>query len=153
MTTYSQFCPVAKAAEVFGDRWSPIIIRELCFGTRSFGQLLEAARPISRTVLAQRLKQIEQFAVVRIEPKPSGKGHLYRLTSAGEEFRSIIELLAYGANAGDKACSGRMILIHKHVCGAGVDRSTQQKSRRKVSLSALTFVVCPNPIAARATGG
>ena len=58
MIMYSQFCPVAKAAEVFGDRWSPIIIRELCFGARSFGQLLEAAPPISRTVLAQRLKQL-----------------------------------------------------------------------------------------------
>jgi DNA-binding HxlR family transcriptional regulator len=33
MISYSQFCPVAKAAEVFGDRWTPIIIRELCFGT------------------------------------------------------------------------------------------------------------------------
>jgi hypothetical protein len=43
VTTRSQFCPVVKAAEVFCDRWTPIIIRELCFGTRSFGQLLEAA--------------------------------------------------------------------------------------------------------------
>ena len=94
MIMYSQFCPVAKAAEVFGDRWSPIIIRELCFGARSFGQLLEAAPPISRTVLAQRLKQLEQFGVVHIEPKPGGKGHLYRLTPAGEDFRSIIELLS-----------------------------------------------------------
>ena len=42
MTTRAQFCPVAKAAEVFGDRWTPIIIWELCFGTRSFGELLEA---------------------------------------------------------------------------------------------------------------
>lgn len=74
MTMYSQFCPVAKAAEVFGDRWSPIIIRELCFGTRSFGQLLEAAPPISRTVLAQRLNQLEQFGVVHIEPKPQRQG-------------------------------------------------------------------------------
>jgi DNA-binding HxlR family transcriptional regulator len=55
MISYSQFCPVAKAAEVFGDRWTPIIMRELCFGTRSFGELLDAAPLISRTVLAQRL--------------------------------------------------------------------------------------------------
>ena len=94
MTTRSQFCPVVKAAEVFGDRWTPIIIRELCFGTRSFGELLEAAPPISRTVLAQRLKQLERSGVVHIEPKQRGKGHLYRLTPAGEDFRSIIELLS-----------------------------------------------------------
>jgi DNA-binding HxlR family transcriptional regulator len=94
MTTRSQFCPVVKAAEVFGDRWTPIIIRELCFGTRSFGELLETAPPISRTVLAQRLKQLERSGVLHIEPKPSGKGHLYRLTPAGEDFRPIIELLS-----------------------------------------------------------
>ena len=50
MITYSQFCPVAKAAEVFGDRWTPIIMRELCFGTRAFGELLDAAPLISRTI-------------------------------------------------------------------------------------------------------
>jgi DNA-binding HxlR family transcriptional regulator len=94
MTTRSQFCPVAKAAEVFADRWTPIIIRELCFGTRSFGELLRATPPISRTMLAQRLKQLEQDGVVHIEPKPGGKGHFYRLSAAGEDFRSIIELLS-----------------------------------------------------------
>lgn len=93
MLAYFQFCPVAKAAEVFGDRWTPIILRELCFGTRSFGELLNAVPLISRTVLAQRLKQLEQSEVVHIEAKPSGKGHLYRLTSAGQDFRPIIELL------------------------------------------------------------
>jgi DNA-binding HxlR family transcriptional regulator len=94
MITYSQFCPVAKAAEVFGDRWSPIIIRELCFGTRSFGQLLDAAPLISRTVLAQRLRELAQAGVIYIETKHQGRGHLYRLTPAGEDFRPIIELLS-----------------------------------------------------------
>jgi DNA-binding HxlR family transcriptional regulator len=94
MTTYSQFCPVAKAAEVFGDRWTPILVRELCFGTRSFGELLDATPLISRTVLAQRLKQLHQSGVVHIEAKTKGKGHLYRLTPAGEDFRSIIEMMS-----------------------------------------------------------
>jgi DNA-binding HxlR family transcriptional regulator len=94
MLTYSQFCPVAKAAEVFGDRWTPIIMRELCFGARAFGELLAAAPLISRTVLAQRLKQLADAGVIHIEGKPKGKGHLYRLTPAGEDFRPIIELLS-----------------------------------------------------------
>jgi DNA-binding HxlR family transcriptional regulator len=94
MISYSQFCPVAKAAEVFGDRWTPIIMRELCFGTRAFGELLSAAPLISRTVLAQRLKELAQAGVVHIETKARGKGHLYRLTAAGEDFRPIIELLS-----------------------------------------------------------
>ena len=44
MVSYSQFCPVAKAAEVFGDRWTPIIMRELCFGTRSSASCLMPPR-------------------------------------------------------------------------------------------------------------
>jgi DNA-binding HxlR family transcriptional regulator len=79
MIRYGQFCPVAKAAEVFGDRWTPIIMRELCFGTRGFGDLLAAAPLISRTVLAQRLKELADAGVVHIEAKPKGRGHLYRL--------------------------------------------------------------------------
>jgi len=94
MISYAQFCPVAKTAEVFGDRWTPIIMRELCFGTRAFGELLDAAPLISRTVLAQRLKQLAHAGVVYIEAKPKGKGHLYRLTAAGEDFRQIVELMS-----------------------------------------------------------
>jgi len=94
MLTYAQFCPVAKAAEVFGDRWTPIIMRELCFGTRGFGELLDAAPLISRTVLAQRLKQLAEAGVIYIEAKPKGKGHLYRLTPAGEDFRPLVELMS-----------------------------------------------------------
>jgi DNA-binding HxlR family transcriptional regulator len=94
MISYSQFCPVAKAAEVFGDRWTPIIMRELCFGARAFGELLAAAPLISRTVLAQRLKELAQAGVIHIEAKTKGKGHLYRLTPAGEDFRPIVELLS-----------------------------------------------------------
>src|SRR5258707_11819815 len=94
MIRYGQFCPVAKAAEVFGDRWTPIIMRELCFGTRGFGELLDAAPLISRTVLAQRLKQLAQAGVIYIEAKPKGKGHFYRLTPAGEDFRLVVELMS-----------------------------------------------------------
>ena len=61
MITYSQFCPVAKAAEVFGDRWTPIILRELCFGTRGFGDLLGAAPLISRTVLAHKIRHASSY--------------------------------------------------------------------------------------------
>jgi DNA-binding HxlR family transcriptional regulator len=94
MFPYGQFCPVAKAAEVFGDRWTPIIMRELCFGRRAFGELLDAAPLISRTVLAQRLKQLAEAGVVHIERKESGKGHLYGLTPAGEDFRPMVELMS-----------------------------------------------------------
>jgi DNA-binding HxlR family transcriptional regulator len=69
-------------------------MRELCFGARAFGELLAAVPLVSRTVLAQRLKELAQAGVIHIESKAKGKGHLYRLTPAGEDFRSIVELMS-----------------------------------------------------------
>jgi DNA-binding HxlR family transcriptional regulator len=128
MISYAQFCPVAKAAEVFGDRWTPIIMRELCFGTRSFGELLDAAPLISRTVLAQRLKQLEQDGVVHIEAKPRGRGHLYRLTAAGEDFRPIVEMMSVWGQSWAQGLIGpddldpKMLLwgVRRQICPAEI---------------------------------
>jgi hypothetical protein len=84
MLRYGQFCPVAKAAE-------------LCFGPRSFGDLLFAMPLISRAMLAQRLREMADAGVVSTAPKAQGRGHLYRLTPAGEDFRPIIEQMSVGA--------------------------------------------------------
>jgi DNA-binding HxlR family transcriptional regulator len=93
MIRYGQFCPVAKTAEIFGDRWSPLIIRELYYGPRSFGDFLAALPLISRTVLAQRLKELTAADVVHAEAKKKGRGYSYTLTAAGEAFRPMIEMM------------------------------------------------------------
>src|SRR5260370_21514151 len=67
---------------------------ELCFGAGAFGELLDAAPLISRTVLAQGLRQLAHAGVVHIEPESKGNGHLYRLTLAGEDFRPVVELMS-----------------------------------------------------------
>lgn len=94
MVRYGQFCPVAKAAEIFADRWTPLIVRELCFGPCTFGQLLFAMPLISRTMLTQRLKELAGSETIAIEPKRRGRGNLYRLTEAGEELRPLIEMMS-----------------------------------------------------------
>jgi DNA-binding HxlR family transcriptional regulator len=94
MIKYGQFCPVAKTAEVFADRWSPLIVRELCYGAKTFGELLSAMPLISRTVLAQRLRELAHAGAVQIDPKQKGRGHFYRLTAAGEDFRPLIMLMS-----------------------------------------------------------
>ena len=93
MIRYGQFCPVAKAAEIFGDRWSPLIIRELCYGPRSYGDFLAAIPLISKTMLAQRLKELAAFDVVHADAKENGRGHIYALTAAGEAFRPMIGMM------------------------------------------------------------
>jgi DNA-binding HxlR family transcriptional regulator len=93
MIRYGQFCPVAKTAEIFGDRWSPLIIRELCYGPRSFGDFLAAIPLISRTMLAQRLKELAAADVVHADAKENGRGYSYTLTAAGEAFRPMIQMM------------------------------------------------------------
>jgi DNA-binding HxlR family transcriptional regulator len=94
MIRYGQFCPVAKTAEIFGDRWSPLIVRELCYGPRSYGDFLAAIPLISRTMLSQRLKELATAGVVQPDAKEKGRGHIYALTAAGEAFRPMIEMMA-----------------------------------------------------------
>ncbi len=94
MIRYGQFCPVAKTAEIFGDRWSPLIIRELCYGPRSFGDFLAALPLISRTMLSQRLKELAAADVVHADAKEKGRGYSYTLTAAGEAFRPMINMMA-----------------------------------------------------------
>ena len=91
MKGYGQFCPVAKAAEVFAERWTPLVLRELACGSRRFSDLHRGVPLMSRTLLAQRLRQLEDAGIVRSAAKASGRGQEYYLTPAGEEFRTLIE--------------------------------------------------------------
>ena len=59
MRTYGQYCPIARGAEIFAERWTPLIVRNLYLGCGSFGEILEGAPGLSRTLLSQRLKQLE----------------------------------------------------------------------------------------------
>ncbi len=81
--TYGQYCPIARGAEIFAERWTPLIIRNLYLGCGSFSEILEGAPGLSRTLLSQRLKQLERLGVVESAPKPDGRGHHYELTSRG----------------------------------------------------------------------
>jgi DNA-binding HxlR family transcriptional regulator len=94
MKEYGQFCPVAKTAEVFAERWTPLIIRELCCGAAHFNDLRSRLPRLSKTLLVQRLKELESAGIVSITPKEKGRGHSYRLTQSGEEFREIITLMS-----------------------------------------------------------
>jgi len=91
MKGYGQFCPVAKAAEVFAERWTPLVLRELVCGSRRFSDLHRGVPLMSRTLLAQRLRQLEDAGIVRSAAKATGRGQEYFLTPAGEEFRTLID--------------------------------------------------------------
>ena len=91
MQGYGQFCPVAKATEVLGERWTPLIIRELLCDPQSFTTLRKGVPLMSPSLLSSRLKTLEAAGVIRREK--TGRGIIYSLTGAGEELRPIIEQL------------------------------------------------------------
>ncbi|ACG79516.1 predicted transcriptional regulator [Phenylobacterium zucineum HLK1] len=99
MKGYGQFCPVAKTAEIFAQRWTPLIVRELCFGPHRFSELHAGVPTMSRALLVQRLAELEEAGVIATEP--IGQGKLYRLTPAGECLREIIvQMSAWGQRYG-----------------------------------------------------
>src|ERR671936_496467 len=89
--TYGQYCPIARGAEVFAERWTPLIIRNLYLGCGSFSEILEGAPGLSRTLLSQRLKQLERLGVVESAFKTDGRGHHYELTSAGRDLFKVCQ--------------------------------------------------------------
>jgi DNA-binding HxlR family transcriptional regulator len=93
MSGYGQFCPVALAAEVFAERWTPLILRELLCGSHHFSELTQGLPRISHGLLAQRLRQLERDGIVERRPTARGRGWLYYLTPAGEEFTQVVERL------------------------------------------------------------
>lgn len=93
MESYGQFCPVAKAAALFCERWTPLIIRDLACGASRFSELQRGAPLMSPTLLSQRLKQLEAEGVVERRQTEGGRGATYHLTEAGLEFAPVIEAL------------------------------------------------------------
>jgi DNA-binding HxlR family transcriptional regulator len=87
--TYGQYCPIARGAEIFAERWTPLIIRNLWLGCGSFSEILEGAPGLSRTLLSQRLKQLERLGIVESAPKPGGRGRHYQLTPAGHDLFKV----------------------------------------------------------------
>lgn len=93
MKTYGQYCPIARASEVFAERWTPIVVRNLLAGCRTFSELRDGAAGISKTLLKQRLKLLEQSGIVERRPRPKGRGFHYHLTPRGKDLQSVCDAL------------------------------------------------------------
>jgi len=92
MKGYSQFCPIAKGAEVFNERWTPLIIREMMCGSKRFNELKRGNPMMSPSLLSQRLKFLEQAGVIE-RKKRDGETAEYFLTQAGMEMGDLVSRL------------------------------------------------------------
>lgn len=117
MKSYGEYCPVAMGAEVLGDRWTPLVLRELICGSERFNEIHNGVPRMSRTLLTQRLKQLERIGVIERRPGPT-----YHLTDAGRDLESVVMGLGEWANVwlvGDPA--------KEHVDGAHVMWRVRQR--------------------------
>jgi DNA-binding HxlR family transcriptional regulator len=95
---YAQFCPLARAAEIFGHRWTLLIVRELLLGPRRFSDLRRPLTGVSTSVLSQRLAELEERGIVaqRATPPPT-PAVLYELTDLGRALEpAVLELARWG---------------------------------------------------------
>jgi DNA-binding HxlR family transcriptional regulator len=83
-TSYGQYCPIAKATELLGERWTVLVVRELLIGSHHFNDVARGLPTMSRTLLAKRLRELVRAGIV--EQRPDG----YHLTPAGEALRPIV---------------------------------------------------------------
>jgi DNA-binding HxlR family transcriptional regulator len=95
MRSFGQYCGVARALDIVGERWALLVVRELVLGPKRFTDLAAGLPGIGTNVLTSRLKELEAGGVVkrRALPPPAGST-VYELTSYGRELEPV--LLALG---------------------------------------------------------
>jgi DNA-binding HxlR family transcriptional regulator len=92
---FGQFCPVAVACEVFAERWTPMILRELLAGSAHFNEIHRGVPLMSRALLSRRLRELENAGVITVAPVAGRPGHRYELTRAGREFGPVLGALGH----------------------------------------------------------
>ena len=94
VTGYGQYCPIVRAVEVLGERWSVLIVRDLLLGTTRFNDLSRGLPGLSRSLLSRRLRQLEIAGII---DKRDGE---YHLSPAGRDLEPIVfGLGAWGARS------------------------------------------------------
>ena len=97
--SYNQFCALASALDIVGERWTLLIIRELLAGPRRFKDLVDGLPGVSTNLLSERLKNLEQQGILnrRVLPPPAGST-VYELTPLGQALQNaVLELGKWGS--------------------------------------------------------
>jgi DNA-binding HxlR family transcriptional regulator len=99
-THYPQFCALARAAEIIGERWTLLIVRELLIGQRRFSDLAERLSGVSPTVLTNRLNALIEDGLVAKAMLPAPyNAQVYELTPVGLALKpAIYELIRWGGH-------------------------------------------------------
>lgn len=86
---FGQFCPIAKATEVLGEKWTILILRELLMGSSRFNELQRGLSMISPAVLSKRLSTLAEYGLIVKRKLQGQKGYEYLPTKSAEELLPI----------------------------------------------------------------
>src|SRR5918999_3150872 len=89
--SYGQYCGLARALDVVGDRWNLLIVRQLLVGRARYRELLDGLPGVATNLLSDRLRDLEAAGVVERRPADEGNAIVYALTTWGTELREPIE--------------------------------------------------------------
>jgi DNA-binding HxlR family transcriptional regulator len=119
-STYGDYCPIATGVDVLGDRWTPLVIRELMVGATGFNEIHRGIPRISRTLLAQRLRQLERWGLVERDAAGRGRAVRYTLTEPGQALTPIVWAMGHWAaewcfdDPADEDCNGISLIWRMH---------------------------------------
>jgi len=88
--SYNQFCPISKAGEILGERWTILILREILMGARRFNVLQRGLGDISPALLTKRLTTLEEQNMLIKRKIPGQKGYEYYPTEACEALLPVL---------------------------------------------------------------
>lgn len=116
-SSYHQFCPVAKAMELFDERWTLLVVRELVLGSERFNDLRRGLPRMSPTLLSARLHRLAVAGIV--QRVVDGSDIRYVLTPAGRDLEPVVEALgAWGARwtgrLGDADLDPKLLMWDMH---------------------------------------
>ena len=106
-------CPIAYALDIFGDRWSLVIIRDILFkGVETYSELLKADERIATNVLANRLKEFEVSGIISKKQDPDNKRqYIYKITKKGAELVPILlEMVLWSAKYDSNTIATKEVL-------------------------------------------
>lgn len=120
MTNHADYCPIAVGVDILGDRWTPLVIRELMVGSSGFNEIHRGIPRVSRSLLAQRLRMLERRGLVSREVTKRGATGRYALTPAGESLTPIVWAMGHWAaewvfgDPTDEDCDGLSLIWRAH---------------------------------------
>lgn len=88
-------CPISSAMDVFGDKWSLVIIRDLFSGKTTYSEFLDSPEKISTNILSSRLRQLEAHGIISTSSKNERTGKsMYTLTDRGQQLHPVLDAIA-----------------------------------------------------------